>query len=110
MYNMNRLCGNLKESKKEGLRRSGEPLAREMAAYVHSLPSPWIEHKTGRAAFQRLLRERFTDSQTKGRPKPPFFVSGRNRFHKKRAGKSGPSYEGGGTYKRHPTSIRLMRS
>jgi hypothetical protein len=61
-----------------------------MAAFVHSSPSPWIEHKTGRAAFQRLLRERFTDSQTKGRPKPPFFVSERNRFYKKKGRKIRP--------------------
>jgi hypothetical protein len=33
----------------------------------------------------------------------------RNGFHKKRAGKSGPSFEGGGTYKADPIGIRLMR-
>jgi hypothetical protein len=81
MHIMNPLCCILIKSKQARPVRVSL-LTRETGIVVHSSPAPLIERKTSKAAPQRLRRERFTDIERKGWPKPPFFMSGRKGFHK----------------------------
>jgi hypothetical protein len=50
-----------------------------------------IEHKAGKAAFQRLQRERFTGIERKGWPKPPFFSSPNAMAFTKKKGPENPA-------------------